>query len=548
MKERILNNKYKILTQIGKGGMSTVYLAMDLKLNRQWAVKEIHKDTIEYQSQVDKNTTLREIEFLNQLNHPGLPRIVDVIDTKESLFVVMDYVEGETLKKILQKKGTLSQEIVIKCGLQIIEILSYLHSQNPPVIYRDLKPSNIMLTPQGRIKIIDFGIAREYKNEFEDTTILGTTGFAPPEQFTGKTDTRSDIYSFGATIYQLLTGQNMKRDPVIKKITDINSSLSTGLEAVILKCTRQNPEERYQSVEELKTAFRNYKKMDVDYLKMVHDKKKKFLTLLIAGGICFVIGFAGLISNAIINAHNYNELLNKQEVSIEKIEENIEKAISIKPSNKEGYLKLIDEYTKTKFDEDKASKFLAIYNTYADKLSKRDKAEIDFEIGMKFIECFEGNNDTSARNSLIYAKDFFISASESEDKEISFLSQNYVKLAKYQENYAVSSNILKNNDSINIKEMVKDYENMIDLLKNYKGNETLKLYTYNMIFTSLSNEKTNMIVQNISYDTIKPLLINLSNEVTNISENKGNTSLKKSLIKEIKSFEEEYQNVKKEEK
>ena len=548
MKERILNNKYKILTQIGKGGMSTVYLAMDLKLNRQWAVKEIHKDTIEYQSQVDKNTTLREIEFLNQLNHPGLPRIVDVIDTKESLFVVMDYVEGETLKKILQKKGTLSQEIVIKCGLQIIEILSYLHSQNPPVIYRDLKPSNIMLTPQGRIKIIDFGIAREYKNEFEDTTILGTTGFAPPEQFTGKTDTRSDIYSFGVTIYQLLTGQNMKRDPVIKKITDINSSLSTGLEAVILKCTRQNPEERYQSVEELKTAFRNYKKMDVDYLKMVHDKKKKFLTLLIAGGICFVIGFAGLISNAIINAHNYNELLNKQEVSIEKIEENIEKAISIKPSNKEGYLKLIDEYTKTKFDEDKASKFLAIYNTYADKLSKRDKAEIDFEIGMKFIECFEGNNDTSARNSLIYAKDFFISASESEDKEISSLSQNYVKLAKYQENYAVSSNILKNNDSIDIKEMVKDYENMIDLLKNYKGNETLKLYTYNMIFTSLSNEKTNMIVQNISYDTIKPLLVNLSNEVTNISENKGTTSLKKSLIKEIKSFEEEYQNVKKEEK
>lgn len=548
MKERILNNKYKILTQIGKGGMSTVYLAMDLKLNRQWAVKEIHKDTIEYQSQVDKNTTLREIEFLNQLNHPGLPRIVDVIDTKESLFVVMDYVEGETLKKILQKKGTLSQEIVIKCGLQIIEILSYLHSQNPPVIYRDLKPSNIMLTPQGRIKIIDFGIAREYKNEFEDTTILGTTGFAPPEQFTGKTDTRSDIYSFGVTIYQLLTGQNMKRDPVIKKITDINSSLSTGLEAVILKCTRQNPEERYQSVEELKTAFRNYKKMDVDYLKMVHDKKKKFLTLLIAGEICFIIGFAGLISNAIINAHNYNELLNRQEVSIEKIEENIEKAISIKPSNKEGYLKLIDEYTKTKFDEDKASKFLAIYNTYADKLSKRDKAEIDFEIGMKFIECFEGNNDTSARNSLIYAKDFFISASESEDKEISSLSQNYVKLAKYQENYAVSSNILKNNDSIDIKEMVKDYENMIGLLKNYKGNENLKLYTYNMIFTSLSNEKTNMIVQNISYDTIKPLLVNLSNEVTNISENKGTISLKKSLIKEIKSFEEEYQNVKKEEK
>ena len=240
MNNKILNNKYKILTQIGKGGMSTVYLAMDIKLNRQWAVKEIHKNTIEYQSQVDKNTTLREIGFLNQLNHPGLPRIVDVIETKDSIFVVMDYVEGETLKSIIKKKGSLSQEIVVKCGLQILDILKYLHSQNPPVIYRDLKPSNIMLTPQGRIKIIDFGIAREYKSEFEDTMILGTSGFAPPEQFTGKTDIRSDIYSFGVTIYQLLTGQNMKKDPVIRKITDIDSSLSTGLEAVILKCTRQN--------------------------------------------------------------------------------------------------------------------------------------------------------------------------------------------------------------------------------------------------------------------------------------------------------------------
>ena len=153
MNNKILNNKYKILTQIGKGGMSTVYLAMDIKLNRQWAVKEIHKNTIEYQSQVDKNTTLREIGFLNQLNHPGLPRIVDVIETKDSIFVVMDYVEGEALKSIIKKKGSLSQEIVVKCGLQILDILKYLHSQNPPVIYRDLKPSNIMLTPQGRIKI-----------------------------------------------------------------------------------------------------------------------------------------------------------------------------------------------------------------------------------------------------------------------------------------------------------------------------------------------------------------------------------------------------------
>ena len=547
MNNKILNNKYKILTQIGKGGMSTVYLAMDIKLNRQWAVKEIHKNTIEYQSQVDKNTTLREIGFLNQLNHPGLPRIVDVIETKDSIFVVMDYVEGETLKSIIKKKGSLSQEIVVKCGLQILDILKYLHSQNPPVIYRDLKPSNIMLTPQGRIKIIDFGIAREYKSEFEDTMILGTSGFAPPEQFTGKTDIRSDIYSFGVTIYQLLTGQNMKKDPVIRKITDIDSSLSTGLEAVILKCTRQNPDERYQNVNELQQAFINYKKLDVEYINAIKSRLKKFIVIAVTGCICLILGTSGLVANAVINSHNYNELLNKQEVSIENVEENIEKAISIKPREKEGYLKLIDEYTKTKFSEEEASKFLAVYNTYADKLSKRDKAEIDFEIGIKFIECFEGENDSSARNSLIYAKDFFISTSESDDEEISAISKNYVKLANYQESYAISGNILKNNDSVNIKDLIKDYEEMLVNLKDFKGNETLKLYTYNLIFASLSNEKTNMIEQEISYDNIKPLLVNLLDVTSSIAENEKTSQMKKNLLDEIERFNKDYQSLKKEE-
>ena len=548
MEEKILEGKYKILTQIGRGGMSTVYLAMDMKLNRQWAVKQIHKDTVEYQSQVDKNTTLREIGFLNKLNHPGLPRIVDIIDTKDSLFVVMDYVEGETLKSILEKKGRLNQDIVIKCGFQIIEILKYLHSQNPPVIYRDLKPSNIMLTPQGRIKIIDFGIAREYKKEFEDTTILGTTGFAPPEQFTGKTDERSDIYSFGVTIYQLITGQNMKMDPVVRKITEIDHTISSGLEAVILKCTRQNPDERYQNIDELKNAFRNYKKLDIEYIEMVRKKKNKFLIVFISGIVFFTIGVAGIISNMIISSHNYNELLNKKEISIEKMEENIKKAISIKPDDKKGYLKLLDEYTKKQFGEQEASQFLAIYNNYSDKLDKDEKADLDFEIGVKFIECFEGSSDSSARNSLIYAKEFFVSACESENKEIKSIAKNYVKLAKYQENYATSTNILKNNDNMNISRMLKDYEEMLKVLKIYDGNETLKLYTYNIIFSSIENEKSNMVEQKIPYSSIKPILVNLTEEITDVSTNEKTSNMKKSLLKDIKSFENEYQNLKVEEK
>ena len=158
----VLEGKYEIVKEIGRGGMSVVYLAMDMRLRKNWAVKEIKKQGRDKNDEIAVNSLLTEANLMKRFNHPALPRIVDIIDNGTTIYVVMDYIEGQSLDVVLKEFGVQSEEDVIKWAKQICAALSYLHSQKTPVIYRDMKPSNLMLD-DGNIKIIDFGIAREYK-------------------------------------------------------------------------------------------------------------------------------------------------------------------------------------------------------------------------------------------------------------------------------------------------------------------------------------------------------------------------------------------------
>ena len=152
----IVDGKYKILNKIGQGGMSVVYLAMNERANKQWAIKEVRKDgTKDYE--VVKQGLIAETDILKRLNHPHLPSIIDVIDCDDTFLIVMDYIEGRTLDHWLKKEGAQPQERVVEWAKQICDVLGYLHSRKPPIIYRDLKPSNVMLKPDGKIMIIDFG-------------------------------------------------------------------------------------------------------------------------------------------------------------------------------------------------------------------------------------------------------------------------------------------------------------------------------------------------------------------------------------------------------
>lgn len=308
----IIDGKYKILNEIGHGGMSTVYLAINEKANKPWAVKEIRK-SCRKDFQMIRQSLLMEVELLKKLKHPNLPSIIDVIDEKENIMIVMDYIEGNTLEKVLSEQGAQKQETVIEWAIHLCDVLDYLHTRNPAVIYRDMKPSNVMLKSDGSVILIDFGIAREYKERnVADTTCLGTQGYAAPEQFgnMGQTDARTDIYCLGATMYHLVTGHNPSEPPYeMYPITYWNQKLSTGLEQIILKCTCKNPNDRYQSARELKYALQHYRDMDITTVRQNRKRLALFLGTAIASLLCFIASIGFGVASRNLQKDTYAEFM-----------------------------------------------------------------------------------------------------------------------------------------------------------------------------------------------------------------------------------------------
>ncbi|MBQ5657526.1 MAG: serine/threonine protein kinase [Bacteroidaceae bacterium] len=336
----LVDGKYKILNKVGQGGMSVVYLAMNEKANKQWAVKEVRKDGIR-DFEVVKQGLVAETDILKKLNHPHLPSIIDVIDTDESFIIIMDYIQGNSLNKALDEYGAQPQENVITWAKQLCDVLNYLHTRNPAIIYRDMKPANVMLKPDGNVTLIDFGTAREYKEKnLADTTCLGTVGYAAPEQFggMGQTDARTDIYCLGATLYHLVTGMNPCEPPYeIKPIREINPGLSAGLERIILKCTQRDPNDRYQSAAELMYALEHYKEDDDDFRR---KQKKKLasviatLTLSLAFGAVSIWGYTAAEKQ---KAADYDQKL----LAADTVEKYYD-AILTDPTRTEAYLQFND--------------------------------------------------------------------------------------------------------------------------------------------------------------------------------------------------------------
>lgn len=277
----LIDGRYKIIQEVGRGGTSIVYLAMDIRLNKLWAVKVVKKESIT-EFAVVKQSLTAETALLKKLAHPSLPRIVDMIDDGESFMIIMDYIEGSSLDSILQECGVQSEDTVIDWAKQLCDVLSYLHAQNPQIIYRDLKPANVILKPSGRLTLIDFGTAREYKEQnLADTVCLGTMGYAAPEQFggIGQTDQRTDIYSLGITLYFLCTGLNPAQPPYeMVPIRQIRKELSRGLEFIIDKCTQRDPAERYQTATELMNDLNNIEKINsrLHRKNLIRDALQKF--------------------------------------------------------------------------------------------------------------------------------------------------------------------------------------------------------------------------------------------------------------------------------
>lgn len=343
----LVDNKYKILSEVGHGGMSVVYLAINERANKTWAVKEIRKDGV-CDFEAVKQGLVVETDMLKKLNHAHLPSIIDVIDTEDSFLIVMDYIEGQSLQSVLKKAGAQPQELVVEWAKQLADVLGYLHSREPAIIYRDMKPANVMLKPDGNITLIDFGTAREFKNRamVEDTTCLGTRGYAAPEQFGGRgqTDARTDIYCLGATIYHLLTGHSPAEPPYeIKPLSYWDPRYAgSGLEQIINKCCQQDPAARYQSCAELMYDLEHVEEMNYSAKGSRRKKWYAFVgsVALFLTGVIGVVGFSLAKNNATSQTYDYYIEQAKQEISggdFEGFVELVEDAVQIDPSRYDAY-------------------------------------------------------------------------------------------------------------------------------------------------------------------------------------------------------------------
>jgi Tol biopolymer transport system component/predicted Ser/Thr protein kinase len=257
---QILNTRYRIVKLLGQGGFGAVYRAWDLNLSRPCAIKENLETTLEAQQQFQ-----REAQMLSNLHHPNLPRVIDYFFISgQGQYLVMDFVEGDDLQSILDNAGNpLLESQVLPWIHQVCDALSYLHRQNPPIIHRDVKPRNIIITPSGQAMLVDFGIAKLYDPQLK-TTIGAravTPGYSPNEQYgLGITDAASDIYALGATLYTLLTNQvpveSVQRTAMpLPAPRSINLFITPGIERAILKAMELSPAQRFQSMRDFRASL-----------------------------------------------------------------------------------------------------------------------------------------------------------------------------------------------------------------------------------------------------------------------------------------------------
>jgi serine/threonine protein kinase len=266
---KVLNNRYEVVRRIGGGGMGAVYLAKDRNLgDAPRAVKEMiesHLDDTQHEKAIADFK--RESLLLTELEHPSIPMVYDYFydENSERFYLVMKFIPGSDLASRLRASpgGKIDELTVTEWGMQVADVLHYLHTRPQPIIYRDLKPANLMFDSNlNRIMLIDFGIARWVNKKEKGVTAVGTMGYAPPELFSGQADARVDIYSLGATMFHMLTGSDPQDNPLLifdftknPRPRQINQQLTSEMEHLLIRAVEYKPEHRFQSGAEMRDAL-----------------------------------------------------------------------------------------------------------------------------------------------------------------------------------------------------------------------------------------------------------------------------------------------------
>jgi serine/threonine-protein kinase len=520
----LVDGKYRIIAQTGRGGMSTVWLALNEKVNKQWAIKEVKKSSSSTSDQIIKQNLVTEAGILRHLKHPHLPSIVDIFDRDDSFLIVMDYIEGRTLSDILKEQGRQPQADVVDWALQICSVFKYLHGLNPPIIYRDMKPGNVMLKPDGNIMVIDFGTAREYKHQSsEDTIHLGTKGYAAPEQFQDnhqQTDPRTDIYNLGATMYHLVTGKNPSKPPFkFLPIRQVDRTLSSGLESIILKCVAPDPNERYQTVDDLEFALEHYQELEVETIKQKSAAYRKWVTLGCVATILSSLSVGVRIYANSLLSNTYDEELRSARIAVnqdEQIEDYIS-AIKLNPSNEVAYEELLEDvFLKDgNFTQEEASRLTSVVGykqgskTIQDIFKETNQSGYEnfaYKMGLAYFYYYENDgNKQLSKPWFEIAKDS--TTIEEKEKE---RAKKFYQIADY---YIQSGNINKAGDAdVDYKDFYKQLIEVStgDIAK--KDNVKTALVVYRELTFQLNVNGLNFYNAGIKIEDIESQLDTISDK------------------------------------
>lgn len=267
----VLEDRYEVLRICGRGGMSTVYAARDLRFHhveRMCAIKEMHVAAPDDHTRVLRIANFeQEAAMLATLSHQAIPKIFDTFSIGGLVYLVLEFIEGENLEAVIESASApIPEETLVEWALQILEVLEYLHNHQPePIVFRDLKPSNIMLKPDGRLTLIDFGIARTFQ-PMQKGTMIGTEGYAPPEQYRGIAEPRGDVYALGATLHHLATRVDPRTETPFtfeqRPARSVNPELSREFDEILAKSLAYSAADRFATARAMATAFRGIHQPD----------------------------------------------------------------------------------------------------------------------------------------------------------------------------------------------------------------------------------------------------------------------------------------------
>lgn len=524
----VLNGRYEILKCIHSKGMANVYLVRDTHLGKQWCLKEIRKSQAGRKN-IEFISLMQEANILRSLNNEKIPRITTIENDGDSLFVVMDFLDGVTLKDFVQEKGRIPEDMAVKWMIQIVQAVGYLHSERSnkkPIFYRDMKPDNLMIRSNGVINIFDFGISvrLEYPNQLPEYT-LGTPGYVAPEQQKKNLpmDLRSDIYSMGRTFYFMLTGIDPRGfiGEKLKPISDWSPDVSPVLISIVNKCMADNPNDRYQTCEELQYALENYKFSDEKHRSSAKRKVKVVISLAVAGfvmGICSIIPF-GINGAQSKDAYDKALIVAQQSGRLE----DYDKVLTMNPLNispYEGYIDAVKEDGIFTLDEEKG--LLNHINPNLMDLKKdKDYGKIAFDIGKLYWFYYPSEDGKTL--SIKWFEDAISSDFNKEEATV------YYNLGVF--NRDISKSVKEASDS----GMYKKYWNNLLLIQNMDTSDIITIQTNISIAECISTYAYNLKKDGVSYEDISKEIGVLNSFINSYKIDSSTLDTIKSMYSELKS-------------